>query len=70
MKTPKVSPIFKNGKKPIVSSYRPISLLPFFLEILKRITRNRLYSYLTENSYQTSNTFNYKNYSFDIFIEL
>ena len=50
MKIAKVSPVFKNGKKSIVSNYRQISVLPCFSKTLERIMYNRFYSYLTENN--------------------
>ena len=45
----KVSPIFKNGEKDLLTNYRPISVLPCFSKILERIMYDRLYSYLPEN---------------------
>ena len=49
LKTTKVSPIFKNGKKDLLTNYQPISVLPCFSKILERIMYDRLYSYLTGN---------------------
>ena len=49
LKIGKVSPIFKNGEKDLLTNYRPISVLPCFSKILERIMCDRLYSYLTEN---------------------
>ena len=49
LKVAKVSPIFKNGGKDLLTNYRPISVLPCFSKILERIMYDRLYSYLTEN---------------------
>ena len=49
LKIAKVSPIFKNSEKDLLTNYRPISVLPCFSEILERIMYDRLYSYLTEN---------------------
>ena len=50
MKIAKVTPVFKAGKKELVSNYRPISVLPCFSKILEKIMYNRLYRYLTENN--------------------
>ena len=49
LKIAKVSPIFKNGEKDLLTNYQPISVLPCFSKILERIMYDRLYSYLTEN---------------------
>ena len=48
LKIAKVSPIFKNGEKDLLTNYQPISVLPCFSKILERIMYERLYSYLTE----------------------
>ena len=49
LKIAKVSPIFKNSEKDLLTNYRLISVLPCFSKILERIMYDRLYSYLTEN---------------------
>ena len=49
LKIAKVSPIFKNGEKDVLTNYRLISVLPYLSKILERIMYDRLYSYLTEN---------------------
>ena len=49
LKIAKVSPIFKNSEKDLLTNYRPISVLPCFSKILERIMYDRLYNYLTEN---------------------
>ena len=51
LKIAKVYPIFKNGKKDLLTNSRPISVLPYFLKTLERLTYGRLHSYLTENKY-------------------
>ena len=48
LKIAKVSPIFKNGEKDLLTN-RPTSVLPCFSKILERILYDRLYSYLTES---------------------
>ena len=51
LKIAKVSLIFKNGEKDLLTNYQLISVLPCFSKILERIMYDRLYSYsyLTEN---------------------
>ena len=49
LKIAKVSPIFINGKKDLLTNYQPISVLPCFSKMLERIMYDRLDSYLTEN---------------------
>ena len=56
LKIAKLSPIFKNGEKNLVTNYRPVSVLPCFSKILKHIMYDRLYSYLTENKYFLKNS--------------
>ena len=46
MKIGKVAPIYKAGDSSDLSNYRPISVLPCFSKILKRIIYNRVYTYL------------------------
>ena len=49
-KIAKVTPVFKAGKKELVSNYIPISVLPCFSKILEKIMYNRVYKYLTGNN--------------------
>ena len=49
LKIAKVFPIYKSGKKYVLSNYRPISVLPCFSKILERAMYIRLYDYLNEN---------------------
>ena len=48
LKLSKVTPIFKSGKKELLTNYRPISVLPCFSQILERIMYNRRYEHLTK----------------------
>ena len=48
-KIAKVMPIFKAGKKELVTNYRPISILPCLSKISERIMYNRLYSQFDQN---------------------
>ena len=50
MKIAKVTPIFKSGKKELLTNYRPISVLSCFSKILERIIYNRDYNYLDDNN--------------------
>ena len=45
-----VSPIFKKGDKSILSNYRPISILPCYLNILELLMYSRLNAYLADNN--------------------
>ena len=44
-----VTTTLKKGEKQLFRNYRPILILLFFYMMLKRITYNRLYNYITEN---------------------
>ena len=50
LKLSKVTPIFKSGKKELLTNYRRISVLPCFSKILERIMYNRHYEHLTKNN--------------------
>ena len=45
----KVSPIFKNGSKSGLNTYRPISVIPSVAKIFEKIIHDQLYQYLNEN---------------------
>ena len=47
LKIAKLKPFFQDGNPSNISKYRPISILPCFPKILKRIIYNCLYKYLT-----------------------
>ena len=49
MKIAKTTPVFKSGKKEILTNYRPISILSCFSKILERIMYNEVYNYLNDN---------------------
>ena len=49
-KLAKVVPIYKSKEKAIFSNYRPISLLPTFSQILKKIMHKRLYNFFVTNN--------------------
>ena len=59
MKIARVLPIFKKGEEFFFTNYIPISVLPCFSKLLKRIMYNRLYKYLLQ-----SNLFHEKQFGF------
>ena len=59
MKIARVLPIFKKGEVFFFTNYIPISVLPCFSKLLKRIMYNRLYKYLLQ-----SNLFHEKQFGF------
>ena len=59
-KIAKISPIFKSGKKEVLTNYRPISVLPCFSKILERIMGNRLYQYLNQNNILHNKQFEFR----------
>lgn len=50
LKVAAVAPIFKSGDKDSFTDHRPISLLPIFSEILKRLIHPHLSDYQVENN--------------------
>ena len=50
IKIAKVTPIFKSGKKEILTNYRPFSVLLYFSKILRRIMYNGAYNYLNDDN--------------------
>ena len=50
MKIAKVTPIFKSGKKELLTNCRPISVLSCFSKTVERIMYNRVYNYLNDNN--------------------
>ena len=50
MKVAKVTPIFKSGKKELLTDCRPISALLCFSKILEKIMYNCVYNYLNDNN--------------------
>ena len=60
LKIAKVTPVFKTGDLKEISNYRPISVLPCFSKILRRIMHNRLYSYLVNEKILYSKQFGFQ----------
>ena len=53
-KIPRVTPIFKKGKKNDLNNYRPISVIPTVAKILEKIVYEQLFSYFNDNNLLTS----------------
>ena len=60
MKIAKVIPPFKNADPENITNYRPISVLPCFSKMFKRIMYNRLYKYLCEKKLLYSKQFGFQ----------
>ena len=50
LKITRVTPNFKKGNNTLVTNYRPISVLAYFLKLLERIIHNSLYKFILENN--------------------
>ena len=50
IKLAKIIPLFKAGKKSVISNYRPISILPFFSKFFEKVVHIQLYNYFDKNS--------------------
>ena len=58
LKLARVTPVFKDGNKNDVSSYRPISILTQFNRIFEKLLRDRLYNFLGKKYTKNSLGFN------------
>ena len=58
LKIAKVTPIYKTGEENGLGNYRPISVLPCFFKILKRIMYKRLCNRITSRYIRNNLTFN------------
>jgi hypothetical protein len=54
----KISPVYKNGSKNLVTNYRPISLLPCISKVLEKIIFNKMYDFI-EQSYISNSQFGF-----------
>ena len=61
-----VVPVHKRGDKQDVKNYRPVSLLPIFEKIFKRLIHNEMYSFFIENDLISSNQSGFKQGDFSI----
>ena len=55
-----VVPVHKPGDKQDVKNYRPVSLLPIFEKIFKRLIHNEMYPFFIENDLISSNQSSFK----------
>ena len=60
MKIVKVTPIFKSGKKELLTNCRPISVLSGFSKILERIIYRRVFNYLNDNNLLVRQQFGFR----------
>ena len=60
LKYSEVQPLFKKGKKTEIANYWPISLLPSFSKIIRKIVHKRLNHSLIENNILTSEQFGFR----------
>ena len=60
LKIAKVIPVFKKGDKKSVENYLPISILPVFSKVLKRIMYDRLYEFFMNNNLLYENLWLFK----------
>ena len=60
MKMAKVIPIFKSGKKELLTNYQPISVLSFFSQFLESIMYNWVFDYLNDNNLLFHKQFSFK----------
>ena len=61
LKIARVKPIFKGGKKNLITSYRPISILTQLNRIFEKILRDRLYEFMKDKLYRKQFGFRPKN---------
>ena len=50
----RVTPIFKEGDKAVMSNYRPISVLPVISRLFEKLIANKLYQHMNDNGYFSS----------------
>ena len=51
MKISRIVPIFKAGDKSSLNNYRPISILPQFAKVLKKLFENRLLNFVEKTMF-------------------
>ena len=61
MKISKIIPVFKSGEKDNFTNYIPVSLLPQFSKILKKLFETRLDKFLEKNHLLTDNQYGFRN---------
>ena len=55
-----VVPVYKKGDNQCVKNYRPVSLLPVFSKIFKRLIYNAMFKYFLDNNLISSNQSGFK----------
>jgi hypothetical protein len=55
-----IKPIFKNGDRNDISNYRPISLLPAFSKVFKKVLYVRMYQHLINNDILVNDQFGFR----------
>ena len=67
LKISKITPIFKKGKRDIMSNYRPISLLTSISKVFEKVIHRQLYRYLEKNKIICDEQFGFRpNYSTEL----
>jgi len=60
LKKAKITPIFKQGDREIISNYRPISIIPYFGKIMEKAVSSRLKTYIEKIAIVYSFQFGFK----------
>ena len=60
LKIANVEPIFKKGDATLIKNYKPISILPVFSKIFKRLIYNRLNKYIVKHNILSNSQFGFK----------
>ena len=60
LKSAKVIPLIKSGDHNNFNNYRPISILPYFSKLIKKIVHSRLYNYFDKFHLLNSSQFGFK----------
>jgi hypothetical protein len=60
LKFSEIKPIYKKGDTTVINNYRPISSLPVFSKIFKKIIFKRLYHHLTSNKILVKEQFGFR----------
>jgi hypothetical protein len=63
LKFSQINPIFKQGSKAEVSTYRPISLLTSFSKIFEEVIYKRLYDHVNSNNILANEQYGFRNNS-------
>jgi len=63
LKFAEIKPLYKKGERMDITNYRPISLLPSFLEIFEKIIFRRLYQHFDCNKFLANEQFGFRSKS-------